>query len=255
MPIELGFLLKKAITSCVLPPTGPLLLILIGLLLMRRRLRKTGTALIVLASALTLVLSTPWASNLLLASLQNFQPLNVKDTHGAGAIVVLAGGMRRNAPEYGRDDLGSYTLERLRYGVWLAKRTGIPLLVSGGYHYTEDGLREADTMVVSLREDYGMQARWVDSRSLDTADNATESARLLKAEGIRRVLLVTHAWHMERALLEFRTAGLEPVAAPTAYIRSGPTTVIFFLPSSGALQNSTMALHEMLGQLWSRLAR
>jgi len=50
----------------------------------------------------------------------------------AQAIVVLGGGTRRNAPEYGGDTLGALTLERLRYGTVVARVTHLPMLLSGG---------------------------------------------------------------------------------------------------------------------------
>jgi len=63
---------------------------------------------------------------------------------------------------------------------------------------------------------------------------------------------VTHAPHMPRAMRCFEREGMQPFAAPTAFVippgfRPGP---LEWLPSHGALSVSAAALHEYLGMLW-----
>jgi len=97
--------------------------------------------------------------------------------------------------------------------------------------------------------EFGVTVRWVESASRDTADNARMSAALLKAAGITRVALVTHAVHMRRSMAEFQRAGLEPVAAPTVIRRPPELDFTDFISASRALQQSGWALHEWLGWL------
>lgn len=252
---EFGFVLKKLVSSLVLPPAGPVLVVLIGLAVMRKR-RRLGQGMIVLSALGTLALSIPLVSGALMAALQSTPVLDPSATHRAEAIVVLAGGIRRQALEYGgRDDVGVFSLERLRYAAWLARRTGLPILLSGGGYYDEEGLREAEAMAAALTEDFGLTARWLETKSLDTAENAVESARLLQADNITRVLLVTHAWHMRRAMEEFSRTGLRAIAAPTKFAGSGPVELLSYLPNGRSYSESTFALHEWLGLLWRGLKR
>ncbi len=247
---EFAFLLKKLVSSLLLPPVAPVLLVLLGLMLRRKR---GGTSLIATGLVAVVMLSTNAVSSALLRSLQVSPALTPVNLPSAGAIVVLAGGLREAAAEYGSDQLNYFTLERLRYGAWLAKRTGLPILVSGGYKY--NGPTEAQVMAQTLSEEYGLSARWVESRSRDTADNATYSAAMLRQAKISRVLLVTHAWHMRRAMAEFKAVNLDPVAAPTLFVReTGNLEFEDFLPNSRAYFNSAFALHEWLGISWASLA-
>jgi hypothetical protein len=92
------------------------------------------------------------------------------------AIVVLGGGSRWG-PEYGSDQLGAESLGRLNYAATLARRSGKPLLLSGGAPL--GGEPEARVMMRTLQENAALSARWIEPRSNTTAENARESARLL----------------------------------------------------------------------------
>lgn len=174
----------------------------------------------------------------------------------AQAIVVLGGGRKTGAREYGGDTVNDRTLARLRYGARLHRQTQLPVLVTGGRVFETERQAEADLMAGVLREEFGVPVEWLETRSRTTAENARFSAELLQREGVATVLLVTHAWHMPRAQWVFETAGLKVVPAPMGFtaaledpqssVASGPD-LLSWLPSAGALQSSHWALHEWLG--------
>ena len=171
------------------------------------------------------------------------------------AIVVLAGGRNANAPEYGGETVASASLVRLRYGARLQRETGLPLLVSGGRVYAVEPASEAALIKDVLENELKVPVRWLEERSRNTAENASYTAELLRGEGIAAVLLVTDAAHMPRAAEAFEKQGVVVYAAPTGR-RAGhrtSTTVLDWLPSSGALDRSRMALHELLGRVWYRI--
>jgi len=171
---------------------------------------------------------------------------------GAQAIVILGGG-KRNALEYGGDTLGRLTLERVRYGARVAKLTGLPILVSGGA--VTGGEAEARLMQQSLRDEYGIEVRWVEARSRNTHENALRSAEILKGAGIQRVVLVAHAFDMPRATAEFATAGIGTVPAATGIPGQGPTVALDYVPGIGGLQASYYALYEMFANLVQRVSQ
>ncbi|QNM97005.1 YdcF family protein [Chitinimonas koreensis] len=243
------FWLKKLCSALLLPPVLPLLLVLAGLLLLRRRPRR-GCGLAVAGLLALWLCSAPVGVRLLLEPLESAPPAGPAALRQAQAIVVLAGGRDRVAPEYGGETISAITLARLRYGARLARQTGLPLLLSGGA--PSGGLPEAVLMDQSLRQDFGLAARWLEAGSLDTAGNADASARLLLPAGIRRVALVSDAAHLPRAAAEFRRAGFAVIAAPTRY-QGGSLGRFAWLPSGEAAMAGHYAAHEWLGLLAQRL--
>jgi len=263
--------LTAAVSSLLLPPMCFILGALAGLALARRH-RTAGALLALLSLAALALASTPFIADRMLASLEE-PPLAAPPAKpapripaGTGpksataaasgssapkAIVVLGGGLGRDSPEYGGDTVNAPTLERLRYAAWLHRRTGLPILVSGG-RPIDSLLSEADTMRDSLAADFNAPPRWVEGDSLNTRENAERAQALLAADSIRRVYLVTHAWHMPRARRAFEAAGLEVVAAPTGYTSITPSPLAW-VPSGLALRNTHLAMREWLGQAWYRL--
>lgn len=244
------FFLKKILTALALPPAGPLLLAALGLLLMRRRPR-FGKALAWTGVVALWLLATPAVTKPMLAAIEDVPPLDPSLAKSAQAIVVLGGGSYFAAPEYGGDTVGPSSLERVRYAARLQRETGLPLLVSGGAPL--GGVPEGRSMKETLERDFGVKVRWVEDRSADTRENARYSAPLLREAKVKRVLLVTHAWHMRRAQGEFAAENMTTIAAPTAYETTGPLTVFDLLPGPGGLRAGRIALGELLGRLVQRL--
>jgi uncharacterized SAM-binding protein YcdF (DUF218 family) len=131
----------------------------------------------------------------------------------------------------------------VRYGAFLARQTGLPVLVAGGAP-DEDVRAEADLMREALQREYGVAVRWTEDRSRNTRENAAHAAAILSAEGRRRVLLVTHGFDVRRAKGLFEATGLEVVAAPTLVPGPDEPEPADFLPSVVALATSHYALYE-----------
>lgn len=248
-----------ALKILLLPPVNLILMLIAGLALRRRRSR-LGVVLIVGSIAAFYGLSTPVVSSILTDGLEDRSALPLDSlptgTDAPQAIVVLAAGRRNAAPDYaGSDTVGPLTLERLRHAARVHRQTGLPVLVAGGG--TPDEVPPlADLMARSLAEDFGIEATWRETRSLNTAENAFFSAAILGDAGIDRVYLVTHAWHMRRAGWVFDVAGLTVVPAPTAFAGRGDDSALEasdFVASPAHFLRSSLALHEWLGLVWYRL--
>jgi uncharacterized SAM-binding protein YcdF (DUF218 family) len=248
------FAAKKILAALVLPPTGPLLVAAAGLLLATRR-RRSGLALVGLGLLALFAMSLPGVAHLLLRAVDRTPPLDFAVALDAQAIVILGGGTRRAAPEYGGDTLGRLTLERVRYGAVVARRTALPVLVSGGA--VSGGIAEGVLMKRALEEEFAVPVRWVEARSRDTQGNAEQSAALLGADGVTRVILVAHGFDMPRASAEFAHAGLSVIPAPTviAAERFPLDHASGWMPSVSALQGSYYALYEWLADAARRVRR
>lgn len=233
--------LKTLLKAVVLPPCGSLLLGIAGVVLIKSRPRLARACLIVGLGSLWL-LATPVVSDALTRLSEYYPPLNLQAAAGAQAIVILGGGGQRAfAPEYGGPAADPFLLERLTYGAYLAHKTGLPVLVTG------NGI-EAVAMRDTLQRNFGIEPRWIDAKAYDTFENARNSAQLLKADGVRRIVLVTRAGHMRRSVAEFSADGVDVAAAPVGILASRDRGVLLYVPSADALQTACAALHELLGE-------
>jgi uncharacterized SAM-binding protein YcdF (DUF218 family) len=244
------FYVKKIIGALVLPPTGALLLAIGGLLLLRRKPR-AGRALAWTGVLMLLAFTLPPVSSALTALICDSGPVDLREASSAQAIVVLGGGLRRDAVEYGGDTLNWLSLERVRYGAALARATGLPVLVTGGS--VSGGRPEAEVMRDALAREFGIQVRWAEAQSRNTHENAVFSSVLLRRDGISKVVLVAHGVDIRRARREFTAAGIEVVPAPTSIPSVGIDNPLQLLPSASALQGSYLALYELLGNIATTL--
>jgi uncharacterized SAM-binding protein YcdF (DUF218 family) len=242
--------IKTVLKALVLPPTGPLLLSAFGLGILHR-FPRAGRTLAVTGVVVLLVLSVPAVGVALLRSVDASPPLDLARARDAQAVVILGGGVRHNAPEYGGDTLGRLTLERVRYGARVARLTGLPVLVSGGSVF--GGETEAKLMKDALEDEFGVKVTWTETRSRNTHENAVGSARILHDAGIDRIVLVAHAADIPRASAEFAAEGIATINAPTVIPALGTDRFLNFVPSIAGLQDSYYALYEIFGN-WVRLA-
>jgi uncharacterized SAM-binding protein YcdF (DUF218 family) len=244
-----SWLITNFIAALLLPPLSLLLLAGAGLLVLRRHAR-LGRALLVTSLGLLWLLSTPLVASRFLDSLAPpHQTLNGKE---ADAIVILGGGRIKQSVEYGGDTAKHFTLERLRYGARLARTLKKPVLVTGGSPGGE-ALTEAQIMARLMQDEFRVPVRWLEGRSRNTRENALYTADILAEARVKRIYLVTHAWHLARAVPEFERLGLTVVPAGTGYRQDGGLELMDFVPNAGALMNSYLACHEWIGLLWYRL--
>jgi uncharacterized SAM-binding protein YcdF (DUF218 family) len=251
--------LKPILSSLVLPPASLLLLAVLGWWLLARGRKALGhSILFVSLAALWLLSCNAVAVRLSHVLLASYPPATAQGLKAAGAqaIVVLGGGILPKAPEYGEAQLSSYTAPRIRYGVWLARATGLPLAYTGGVGWSHAGTDVPTEAVVARRaveRDYGMRLRWIEDQARDTSENGMLLGAMLRRDGITRIALVTHDFHMERSVQAFERAGLQVLPAPTQYFMQAERTVLDWLPSTGGLNTSRLALREWLGQVVVRI--
>jgi uncharacterized SAM-binding protein YcdF (DUF218 family) len=239
------------IASFLLPPLNLLLIGIAGLLLWYKRPR-LARLLVASSFASLWIFSTPFVAEAGLHSLEESSHAVDTRMQDAEAIVVLGGGTYFNAPEYGADTVGDATLIRLRYAARLYHATSKPILVTGGTPLGNQQ-SEASQMKSVLEQEFRVPVAWTEDASNNTDQNALYSYMQLHKLGIRRIYLLTHAWHMPRAAMAFRRAGFEVVEAPTAFSSSFRTDIFSFIPNAHALHDSQIFMHECIGLLWYRL--
>lgn len=248
----MSWFVTNFIAAFLLPPLSLLLVLALGIFLLHRR-RRFAMPLLLAAFGLLWIASTPYFAEGALHLLESRATVLDSQRQQADAVVILGGGTYFHAPEYaGQDTVGEATLLRLRYGAKLQRETGKPILVAGGKPLGNH-LSEAQQMRAVLEQDFRVPVRWTEETSDNTFENAHHSFRMLQTQGVRRIYLVTHAWHMPRAADVFRRAGFEVVEAPTAFTTRYQTDVLAFLPRAEALRDSKIFMHEVIGLVWYRL--
>jgi len=197
-------------------------------------------------------LSTPYVSALLLYRMGRFNPLDPEsDISNAGAIVILAADSTIHMPEFGCHTVGPLSLERIRYGAWLHRRTGLPILVAGGPS-NNAALSLAELCRTTLVDEFNVPVRWIESESMNTFEHAQKVPEILAVDGIEEVLLVTHAFHMRRAVAAFEYSGQKVIPAPTIFARVPTPLLTDFYPGPRWLLRSYYTIYESLALVWYR---
>ncbi|OJY88555.1 MAG: hypothetical protein BGP25_02555 [Lysobacterales bacterium 63-13] len=243
-------LIGKLLTQLIYPLTLCLLLVPLGLLL-RRRWPRLGMACCVSGLGWLLLWSLPVPTFLLGESLeQQYPQVAAAELPLVDAIVVLGGGVDED--EHGINlQAGA---DRVWFGATLFHAGRAPLVILSGGSVEELGMiwPEAPAMAAFVK-DLGVPeaALVLESGSRTTRENAINTRPLLQARGINRILLVTSAQHMPRALATFRKLGIDAIAAPTDFEASRPTGywLLRWMPSAAALERSSRALKEYIG-IW-----
>jgi uncharacterized SAM-binding protein YcdF (DUF218 family) len=244
---------KPILTALIMPPTSPLLLLVLAILLWNRRILALYLSLIAVIS-LWVMSSHGFAvllARMALPQVAYLEPTLVVSTFknkNIQAIVVLGGGIESRSLEYGSAQPNPATATRLQYGMWLSKTTNLPMAFSGGVGWSAPNGADTEAKAADrwLVQSGWPALKWSDDASRDTAENAQRITAMLRKDGVERIALVTHAWHMPRALKAFESTGLQVTPAPTAYTEPIYSDVLQWLPSGEGLNQTRRILREML---------
>jgi uncharacterized SAM-binding protein YcdF (DUF218 family) len=243
--------LKSLLTTLLVPPVNLVFVILAGVALLRI-VPRLARWLIAAAAFVLLILAMPAVSGNMLCALERNLPMTPPAGKPPGAIVILGAEVTHiDGAPYG-ETVGRLTLERLRAGAALQRKTQLPILVSGG-DIGDDTTPLARLMRDSLMQDFQVPVRWTEDRSRDTWQNARDSAAILRANGIDSIYVVTSSWHERRALIAFAGTGITVTAAPTPLDRPATPILSDFIPRVSSWETSYYALHEWLGCVWYAL--
>jgi len=224
--------LKTLLHTLLLPPASLLALGLVGVALIRHR-KRFGLLLVSLSLLSLWLLATPKIGLAIYRLADKYPELSADAPVAAGAIVILGG------------DAG---WTRLVYGAALARRTGLPVLVTSTAY-------EAPKMQETLQAACGIRAQWVDSGARDTFDNAQRTALILRKVPISRIALVTDSSHMARAVDEFEAAGFTVLPAPVVVDPQTDTGVYVWIPTVQGLHYANLGLYELIGRPVSAVLR
>lgn len=246
------FTILKTMLFLAIPPAGPLLLLLFGLMI-RRKHPGGGRLLVFLAILFLYLLSLPLAADRLIRPLESaYRPFQGAPGNAA-AVVVLSGGVQDLSWVPLAPALTEASLARVMTGVELARKSHLPLVATGGSGAIDGStLTEADAMAEqAVRLGMPRKNIIIENKSRNTWENARGVRAILDKHNI---ILVTSAFHMKRAAAMFKKQGFLVIPAPTGY-RSESRTASWtnLLPRSEHLEISSRAIGEYLSLAWYRI--
>lgn len=233
-------------------------LLLLALVLLWRRPRWAAGAM-VLALGLLLVSSNSWVATAMMRSLE-WRHLPPSNLPSAEAIVVLGGGIKPQISPRPWVDVADEG-DRVLHGARLYLAGKAPLLIlSGGrisWGQAPERSEAADMALLALALGVPESAIIQEATSLNTHQNAVNVEAILQDKGIQRILLVTSAQHMPRALAIFKRQGLEAIPAATDFHVAAGTLdlaettwqgrTLSLAPQASNLDDVTRSLKEYLG--------
>jgi Uncharacterized conserved protein len=249
--------LSSLLTNLVIPLNLGITLVVLGVLALILRRKKLATFLAGCGLAWVLFWSLPASTLWAGGRLEQRYPYHPPDRQPiAEAIVVLGGSTGSNRPNWFEPFDRTQTISRVDTAAELYQAGRAPVVIVSGAAL-DGGVSESQIMANSLRQ-HGVPAEAIiqEGQSFTTYENGVYTSRLLKQEGLKRVLLVTSALHMPRAMGVFRKLDVEAVAAP-----SPPQIVVpndpafsFWQPSAEVLSASRSVVKEYVGMLvyWLR---
>ena len=169
--------------------------------------------------------------------------------------IMLGGGAMPDSPDVdGVGALCSSPANRLLTAVRLQRKLGVPILLSGGQVYEDTGAEAKIARRILIDLGVPESKILVETRSINTTQNARYSAEILRAQGLTQPILVTSAFHMKRAVLNFKKQGIDVVPYPADYqVTHHPVFHYTKLrPQTEALLNNVTVLQETLRTLVTR---
>lgn len=235
--------------SWILPP-GIFILLMLVLCVKLFKISRKLSAMVFLGTIVFYLLCTGLVAEKFMGWLEEMHtpPAQVENS-GADVIILLGGGAISQVPDVdGVGALCASPANRLLAAVRLQKMLNVPILISGGQVYSDSGA-EAEISARILKS-LGVSEEKIitETKSINTAQNARYSAAILREMKFSKPLLVTSAFHMNRAMLNFNLQRFKPIAYPTDFtVAHNPKFHYTKLrPQAEALLLNVTVLQELL---------
>jgi uncharacterized SAM-binding protein YcdF (DUF218 family) len=243
---DMAHFFRSTLPFVLIPPVGLIWWLLIGAIVSRRRGR-LGMWIMGSGFALLYALATPVVGGQLIGSLEAVHPV-APNAEQPGAIIILGADGERTPDPLVTAEPGPLSLQRLAGAALIVRENKLPVLITGARVGSGEPA-VANLMADLFTQAFGLPVEWRETKAENTCENARYSAGILRKAGINSALVVTHAWHMPRAILAFRQAGFDMVPAPLRGDAQEIHGISDFLPHTSAWLRSFYALHEWIGLL------
>lgn len=242
------YLLKFG-ASWILPP-GIFILLMLALCVKLLKFSKKLSITVLVVTLIFYLLCTSLVAEKFMGWLEEMHsPPAQVETSGADVIVLLGGGAISQVPDVdGVGALCASPANRLLTAVRLQKLLNVPIIISGGQVYSDSGA-EAEISARILKTLGVAEDKIItETKSVNTSQNAHYTAALMREKNFKKPLLVTSAFHMNRAMLNFNLHRFKPIAYPTDFTVAHNSTFHYtkLRPQAEALLLNVTVMQELL---------
>lgn len=243
-------LLHKAL-PLIVSPLGLVIGLLVLALVFRRRGATLITLLILIVSSLPLTADRVW-----IALESDYPPRPIDSVENADVIVVLSGMIggidtsRGVLPQWGS------TVDRFFAGIDLLNAGKAPLIIFTRGKWPWLNLPPEGEVLANRALTMGIRSDQIllTGIATTTAEEALEVQTVMNFAGMERAILVTSAYHMQRAKTLFDNAGISIIPYATDFRSSGGhLDWLSFVPSAKGLEKTSSGIRELIGRLYYRI--
>ena len=243
--------LSKSLPQLIYPFNLALWLLAITWVLLLFRCNRIAKISLLLCSLVLIICSSSLPTWLYSQHEKVFEAVPIEDLPVADAIVLLGGEVGIPVPPRVESQLGgNRTLHAFR--LYRARRAPL-IIVTGGNKFHQAGFKSESYYTAKILHSWGVPEKTIilESNSRNTHQNAVQVNKILKSRGLGRILLVTSAFHMPRAIKTFQHVGLDAIPSPSGYSVAAYSRPAFldWWPRLGNLSKAQAVVKENLGIL------
>ena len=242
---------SKLLPQFIYPLSAILWLLLVAIVFFFLRHRNLLGASLFLMVTIIVIAGSPLSTGFYRRHEQQYLPVQVARLPRVDAIVLLGGDVGLPLiPRLDSEFHGSRALHTLR--LYRAGKARM-IVVSGGNVFPQNELQAESFYTASLLEEWGVppDAILIEGNSRNTYENAKETKKLMNSRQFDKILLVTSAFHMPRALATFKMAGIDAIPSPSSYsiVNYSRPQILDWIPSLENFGKMQAVIREKLGIL------
>ncbi|WP_236906082.1 YdcF family protein [Clostridium pasteurianum] len=247
----LVYFIKFLYSTFILPPGIFVLLLIIFSFKLFRYKVNLGKKLLILSIAFY-ICTIPIAGNSAIRLLEN--RYKVPANPSGDVIIMLGGGSTLDTPNLGfNGHLSGFAANRLLTSIQLYKKLNIPIIVSGGKVYKSTGTESEISKNILMSMGVPENKIIVENKSINTEQNVKFTKEILNSNNYKKPILVTSAFHMQRAAMQFKKSNVVVLPFPTDYQTNINEDLELndFIPSSDSMVKLSLSVKEFIGILAS----
>ncbi len=226
-----------------------ILIIFLGIIFNSRKITFCGIIILIF-------FSLPIVSKKLIQTLEiDYQPTKISEINNADAIVVLSGMTRSNKNIENIDFEFNEAVDRIIAGIKLFKIGKAPtLILTGGKLPWSIGKPEGEYLKEFAINNGIPEKDILITENVQNTDQEARSIKKLLPEDDKKIILVTSAFHMVRAVKVFEAANISLIPFPVDYKQTSSTfTSMDLIPSAYSLYETYFFMREMIGRFYYNL--